>query len=213
MVPTVMESRRGQACVGPPDERIGRDSSVLQALLCDTVDTQGRAPTRSGKEKEIYECWLAEQPPAVERQEYKTPARILTRTTGDSVAPRKSALNHSGPDGRGDGMNSHCSARMRNDSEASAAVGVDEETSEEPNTQPTEFSDVGDDEKDPAEESVDMLELTYISVMQEIEADIAADDKGTDDDRYEHIPNEMELADYALELAFLPDLIEPRRQC
>ncbi|OWY96927.1 hypothetical protein PHMEG_00032679 [Phytophthora megakarya] len=30
---------QGQACVGPPDERVGRDSSVLQALLCGTVDT------------------------------------------------------------------------------------------------------------------------------------------------------------------------------
>ncbi|OWZ06599.1 hypothetical protein PHMEG_00021124 [Phytophthora megakarya] len=37
-----------QACVGPSDERVGRDSSVLHALLCGTMDTQGRAPKRSG---------------------------------------------------------------------------------------------------------------------------------------------------------------------
>ncbi|OWZ01445.1 hypothetical protein PHMEG_00027163 [Phytophthora megakarya] len=54
-----------------------------------------------------------------------------------------------------------------------------------------------------------MLELTYISVMQEIEAVIAAGDRSDDDDWYEHIPNEMELADYAHELDFLPDLTEP----
>ncbi|OWZ08413.1 hypothetical protein PHMEG_00019048 [Phytophthora megakarya] len=54
-----------------------------------------------------------------------------------------------------------------------------------------------------------MLELTYISVMQEIEAEIASGNRGDDDDLYEHIPNEMELADYAHELAFLPDLTEP----
>ncbi|OWY94268.1 hypothetical protein PHMEG_00036051 [Phytophthora megakarya] len=106
-------------------------------------------------------------------------------------------------------MNSHCSARTRSDSEVSIAVGVDEERSGEPGTQPTEFSDVGDDEKDPAEDSVDMLELAYISMMHEIEAEIAAGDQDTDDDWYEHIPNEMELADYAHELTFLPDLTEP----
>ncbi|OWZ01458.1 LOW QUALITY PROTEIN: hypothetical protein PHMEG_00027146 [Phytophthora megakarya] len=212
---------QGQACVGPHDERVGRDSSVLKALLCGIVDTQGSAPTRSGvlayaeerdytllqKEKELYECWLAEQPPAVERQEYKTPARILTRPTEDSHPGRVHWTIQDQMTGVV--MNSHCSARTRNNSEASVVVGVDEETSRELNTQPTEFSDAGNEGKDPAEDLVDMLELTYISVMQEIEAEIAAGDKGTDDDWYTHIPNEMELADYAHELAFLPDLTEP----
>ncbi|OWZ07478.1 hypothetical protein PHMEG_00020127 [Phytophthora megakarya] len=98
---------------------------------------------------------------------------------------------------------------MRDESEASVATGVDDETDEEPYTHPTEFSDAGDDGKDPAEDSVDMLELAYISVMHEIKAEIAAGNQGTDEDWYEHIPNEMELADYAHELAFLPDLTEP----
>ncbi|OWY94871.1 hypothetical protein PHMEG_00035278 [Phytophthora megakarya] len=163
----------------------------------------------SAEEKELYECWLAEQPPAVERQEYTTPAHILARPNEDSAAPRKLVLGRPESDDRGDYVNSHRSARMRSDSEASVAGGVDGEKSEEPNMQPTEFSDAGDEEKDPAEDSVDMLELTYVSMMQEIEAEIAAGDKGTDDDWYEHIPNEMELADYAHELAFLPDLTEP----
>ncbi|OWZ12595.1 hypothetical protein PHMEG_00014218 [Phytophthora megakarya] len=96
---------------------------------------------------------------------------------------------------------------MHEDGEASVAAGIDEETSGEPDTQPTEFSDVGNDEKDPTDGSVDMLELPYISAMHEI--DIAAGDRSDDDDWYEHIPNEIELADYAHELAFLPDLTEP----
>ncbi|OWZ20749.1 hypothetical protein PHMEG_0004811 [Phytophthora megakarya] len=37
-----------------------------------------------------------------------------------------------------------------------------------------------------------MLELTYISVMQEIEAEIASGNMGDDDNLYEHIPNEYE---------------------
>ncbi|OWZ09760.1 hypothetical protein PHMEG_00017489 [Phytophthora megakarya] len=101
---------------------------------------EGRDDTLLQKEKELYECRLAEQPPAVDRQEYTTPARILTRPVEVSVAPRKSALGHSG---------------------------------------------------------------------LEIEAEIATGDKGTDDDWYEHILNEMELADYAHELAFMPNLTEP----
>ncbi|OWY98387.1 hypothetical protein PHMEG_00030863 [Phytophthora megakarya] len=170
---------------------------------------EGRDDTLLRKEKELYECWLAEQPSAVEWQEYTTPTRILTRPTEDSVAPRNSALDHLGPDDRGDAMDSHRSASTRNNSEASVAVGVDEETNKEPKTRPTEFSDAGDDRTDPAKDSVDMLERTYISVMQEIEAEIAAGNQNTDEDWYEHIPNEMELADYAHELAFLSDLADP----
>ncbi|OWY93296.1 hypothetical protein PHMEG_00037360, partial [Phytophthora megakarya] len=139
------------------------------------------AEGRDEQEKELYECWLAEQPPTVERPEYTTPARILTRPTENSVAPRTSALDHPGTDDRGDAMDSNCSASTRNDSEISVAVGVDKEANKEPKSQPTEFSDAGDEEADPAEDSVDMLELTYIA----------------------------ELADYAHELAFLPDLTEP----
>ncbi|OWZ00851.1 hypothetical protein PHMEG_00027865 [Phytophthora megakarya] len=109
---------------------------------------------------------------------------------------------------RGDDMNNRSSVRIQDENKASVAAGVDEETGEEPHTHPTEFSDVGDDEKDPAEDSVDMLELTYVSMMHKIEAEIAGN-QDNDEDWYEHIPNEMELADYSHELAFLPDLTEP----
>ncbi|OWZ15139.1 hypothetical protein PHMEG_00011281 [Phytophthora megakarya] len=44
--------------------------------------------------------------------------------------------------------------------------------------------------------------------MQEIGAEIASGNRGYDDDLYEQIPSEMELADYAHELVFLPDLTE-----
>ncbi|OWZ19078.1 hypothetical protein PHMEG_0006726 [Phytophthora megakarya] len=54
-----------------------------------------------------------------------------------------------------------------------------------------------------------MPELAYSSVLQEIEAEIASGNRGADEDLYEHIPSEMELADYAHKLAFLPDLTEP----
>ncbi|OWY95212.1 hypothetical protein PHMEG_00034844 [Phytophthora megakarya] len=199
MVPTVMESCRGKpVCVrltnvSDGTARCYKHSSVVlwipkeelpREVGYDRLDpskynewqvlayAEGRDATLLQKEKELYECWLAEQPPAVERLEYTTPARILTRPTEDSVAPRKSALDYSGSDDRSDGMNSHCSARMRDDSGASVAAGVDEETSE----------DSTRNQQNPAEDLVDMLELIYIFVMQEIEAEIAAGDIGTDEE-------------------------------
>ncbi|OWY92627.1 hypothetical protein PHMEG_00038294 [Phytophthora megakarya] len=145
MVPTVMESRRGKPVwvrltnVSDGTARCYKHSSVVlwipKGKLPREVGyvrldsskynewqvlayAEGRDDTLLRKEKEIYRCWLAEQPPAVERQEYTTPARILTRPTEDSVAPRKSALDHLGPDDRGDAMSSHCSAGTRKESGA-----------------------------------------------------------------------------------------------
>ncbi|OWY92810.1 LOW QUALITY PROTEIN: hypothetical protein PHMEG_00038030, partial [Phytophthora megakarya] len=233
MVPTVLESRRGKPVwirltnVSDGTARCYKHSSVIPKgelprevgyVRLDSSKynewqvlayAEGRDDTLLRKEKELYECWLAEQPPTVERQEYPTPARILTRPTEDSVAPKESPRDSSEPGNRGDDMSSHSSMRIRDEGETSVAVGVEEEAGEEPYTHPTEFSDVGDDEEGPSGNSVDMLELAYISAMHEIEAEIAAGDQDNDDDWYERIPNEMELADYAHELAFLPDLTEP----
>ncbi|POM67459.1 Hypothetical protein PHPALM_16537, partial [Phytophthora palmivora] len=51
-----------------------------------------RDETLFERERELYECWLAEQPPAVERRAYPTPRNILTRDAEDP-----------GPGGRRDG--------------------------------------------------------------------------------------------------------------
>ncbi|OWZ03943.1 hypothetical protein PHMEG_00024245 [Phytophthora megakarya] len=104
---------------------------------------EGRDEALARKEKELYECWLAEQSRAVERRESEKPERILQRPTETSVAPDETRLQEVG------------------------------------------------------------------SIETEIEAEIATGAIGDDDDLYEHMPNEMELADYAHELAFLPDLSEP----
>ncbi|OWZ22829.1 hypothetical protein PHMEG_0002383 [Phytophthora megakarya] len=128
--------------------------------------TEGRDDTLLQNEKELYECWLAEQPLAVERKEYTTPARILARPLDDSVASRKFMLGHPESDDRGDGANNQYSVKTYDASEASVAAGLDEEIDGKSDTQLTKFADAGNDEINPAEDSVDMLELTYISVMQ-----------------------------------------------
>ncbi|OWZ09012.1 hypothetical protein PHMEG_00018351 [Phytophthora megakarya] len=102
---------------------------------------KGRDDTLLQKKKELYKCWLAEQPPAVERHEYTTPAHILARPTEDSVAPRKYVPGHPESADRGDGVNNHNCVKIYDDSEASVAAGLDEETTGELDTQPTEFSD------------------------------------------------------------------------
>ncbi|POM65101.1 Hypothetical protein PHPALM_19244, partial [Phytophthora palmivora] len=45
---------------------------------------ESRDETQFERERELYECWLAEHPPAVERREYPTPRNILTRDAEDS---------------------------------------------------------------------------------------------------------------------------------
>ncbi|OWZ10653.1 hypothetical protein PHMEG_00016463 [Phytophthora megakarya] len=94
------------------------------------------------------------------------------------------------------------------DGETSVTAGFDEDADGKDDQRQKEFSDAEDDNMNLAEDSVDMLEMTYISVIQEIEAGIVSGNRGDDEDLYEHIPNEMDLADYAHELAFLPDLTE-----
>ncbi|OWY98003.1 LOW QUALITY PROTEIN: hypothetical protein PHMEG_00031341 [Phytophthora megakarya] len=95
---------QGQACVDPSDERrlgayvlwipkgelprevgyVRLDSSKYNEWQV-LAYAEGRDDTLLRKEKELYEFWLAEQPPAVEQHEYTTPAGILTRPTKDSV--------------------------------------------------------------------------------------------------------------------------------
>ncbi|OWZ19192.1 LOW QUALITY PROTEIN: hypothetical protein PHMEG_0006598 [Phytophthora megakarya] len=188
---------QGQTRVGPFDERIGHwcykhyygypegNSHVGWGMSCSIR-----------KEKELYECRLSEQPLAVERKKYTTPERILARTSKDLEI-------------RGDGENHRHSTKTYEDSETSVTAGFDEDANGGPDTRQTELSDTEDDEINPTEESVDMLELTYISVMQEIEAEIASGNRSDDDDLYEYIPKEMEQAGYAHGLAILLDLTEP----
>ncbi|OWZ14262.1 LOW QUALITY PROTEIN: hypothetical protein PHMEG_00012286 [Phytophthora megakarya] len=57
---------------------------------------EGCDETLASKEKELYECWLAEQPRAVERRKYEKPDRILQRPTETSVASDETGLQEVG---------------------------------------------------------------------------------------------------------------------
>ncbi|KAE8979760.1 hypothetical protein PF005_g24152 [Phytophthora fragariae] len=59
------------------------------------------------------------------------------------------------------------------------------------------------------ESDAERLEAVFVSVMAGGSPDIVADADWGTNDTAEHLPNEIELTDYAHELAFLPDLTEP----
>ncbi|OWZ09489.1 LOW QUALITY PROTEIN: hypothetical protein PHMEG_00017804 [Phytophthora megakarya] len=167
---------------------------------------EGRDETLASKEKELYECWLAEQPRAVERREYVRPDRILQRPAETSVVSDETRSQEVGSVETVTGGRREATPTVSD--ETSAATDDDIHNPAKTCQRQTDHSDAGG-RKPPTEDSIDQLEITYISVMQEIEAEIATGARGDDEDLYEHIPNEMELADYAHELAFLPDLTEP----
>ncbi|POM79894.1 Hypothetical protein PHPALM_2335, partial [Phytophthora palmivora] len=221
---------------------------------------ESRDETLFEREREHYECWLAEQPPAVERREYPTPQNILTRDTEDS-----------GPD---DESQVYCAEDMtlitdttgrecgrRDDSltfravvDASDGVAVEGiPTKESEHTKPvsesgnrvfeqaqrrssthatddtacTESSkgvisenigasgQVVDEPDDraihtqcPTEDPECILNATYVSAMHEIVAGVVSGRDAEKNDVSEHLANDIELTDYAQELAFLPDLTE-----
>ncbi|OWZ04814.1 hypothetical protein PHMEG_00023217 [Phytophthora megakarya] len=129
MVPTGMESRRGKPhfsvvlCI-PKGElpcKVGyvRLNSSRYNEWQVLAYAEGRDDTLLQKEKELYECWLAEQPLAVEQRSSTTPARILMRPNERSVASRKLVLGYPESDDRGYDVNCPNSVKMQEDGEAS----------------------------------------------------------------------------------------------
>ncbi|KAE8997350.1 hypothetical protein PR003_g27555 [Phytophthora rubi] len=96
-----------------------------------------------------------------------------------------------GGDSRGDQAGGCEATELRGDSEA-------EVTTDRAPTDPTDGRSIKSD--------AERLEAVYVSVMAGGSPETVADaDWGTNDSA-EHLPNEIELTDYAHELAFLPDL-------
>ncbi|POM64342.1 Hypothetical protein PHPALM_20140, partial [Phytophthora palmivora] len=60
----------------------------------------------------------------------------------------------------------------------------------------------------PTEDPECILNATYVSAMREIAAGVVSGRDAEENDVSEHLANDIELTDYAQELAFLPDLTE-----
>ncbi|POM65544.1 Hypothetical protein PHPALM_18721 [Phytophthora palmivora] len=221
------------------DEPYGTQYKEWQILAY----AESRDETLFERERELYERWLAEQPPAVERREYPTPRNILTRGAEDSgpvdesqvycAEDRTQATDTTGREcGRRDD-----SLAFRAVADASDGVAVERIPTEElEHTIPVSESDdrvfeqaqgkssthatddaactessngvpsenIGTSDQNPE----CTLNATYVSAMHEIAAGVVSGRGAEENDVSEHLANDIELTDYAQELAFLPDLTE-----
>ncbi|OWY96553.1 hypothetical protein PHMEG_00033154, partial [Phytophthora megakarya] len=169
--------------------------------------------TRFKLECELYERWLASQPPLVERQPYTWPTSILqkldeySRDGEDSLSQDEQWSME--PVARS--VNSATDGSPVGDDPVSAAVALGaryptpterSDVNQECNNSPTETHS---EEKSP-DAAVADLEHTFMCVMHVLSTegndDPAADDYAVDEANY------ISLEDYAQELAFLPDLTE-----
>ncbi|POM72402.1 Hypothetical protein PHPALM_10884, partial [Phytophthora palmivora] len=221
---------------------------------------ESRDETLFERERELYECWLAEQPPAVERREYPTPQNILTRDTEDSGPDDESQVYCAKDMAQATGTTGRKCVRRDDsltfgavvDASDGAAVGripfeelehtipvsesgerVFEQAQKKSSTHATNDAlctessngvtseNIGAsvqilDEPDdravhtpcPTEDPECILNATYVSAMHEIAAGVVSGRDAEENDVSEHLANEIELTDYAQELAFLPDLTE-----
>ncbi|OWZ12718.1 hypothetical protein PHMEG_00014082 [Phytophthora megakarya] len=165
-------------------------------------------------ECELYERWLASQPPAVERQPYTWPTSILQKldeysSDGDdslsqddqwSMEPVARGID-SATDGSPVGDDPVCAAAALGASSPTPRESSD--VNQERNNSPTETRS---EEKSP-DAAVADLEHTFMCVMHVLSTE--GNDDPADDDYAVHEANYISLEDYANELAFLPDLTEP----
>ncbi|OWZ00818.1 hypothetical protein PHMEG_00027912 [Phytophthora megakarya] len=166
-------------------------------------------------ECELYERWLASQPPLVERQPYTWPTSILQNLDeyssdgGDSL----SQDDHWSMEPVDRSVASATDGSPMSDDSVSAAIALGASS-----PTPTESADVNQEcnnfptethseEKSP-EAAVADLEHTFMCIMRVLSTE--GNDDPADDDYAVHEANYMSLKDYAQELAFLPDLREPR---
>ncbi|POM72090.1 Hypothetical protein PHPALM_11254, partial [Phytophthora palmivora] len=170
LVPTVTRFRRGH----PTWIRL---TNIL-------AYAESRDETLFERERELYECWLAEQPPAVERREYPTPRDILTRDAEDS--------------GPVDEFQVYCAEDMTLTTDTTGRECGRRDGS-------LAFRAVADAL---CTESSCGVPSENIGASDQIAAGVVSGRDAEENDVSEHLANDIELTDYAQELAFLPDLTE-----
>ncbi|POM74989.1 Hypothetical protein PHPALM_7964, partial [Phytophthora palmivora] len=217
---------------------------------------ESRDETLFERERVLYECWLADQPPAVERREYPTPRNILTRdaedlgpvdefqvycaedmaqatdTTGRECGRRDDSLAFRAVADARDGVAveripteeseytipvSESGDRVFEQAQRQSSThATDDAACTEPSTGVTsekigtsvQILDEPDDQTTHTPYLECILNAAYVSAMHEIAAGVVSGQDTGENDVSEHLANDIELTDYAQELAFLPDLTE-----
>ncbi|OWZ11379.1 hypothetical protein PHMEG_00015605 [Phytophthora megakarya] len=162
-------------------------SRPFQIQFVTKLPTEGELPrdadlTLFEREQRVYEKLFSEQLPPMDRREHPTPKHIVTKGIEGSDSSEAPWV----------------------DSTVETEPIIDtEDRSAKPETN-RNGSDAEDDEGgEPTEDWERKLDTAYVSVMHEIGEDVM---EGQEHDAFEQVPNEMELTDYAHELAFLPYL-------
>ncbi|KAJ8574572.1 hypothetical protein ON010_g4642 [Phytophthora cinnamomi] len=180
----------------PADQRHGSADSAKYKEWQVLAYAAARDKTLLKWEAELYQQWLAKQPPAVERPSYPTPKGILERADEDSG---EKPLANSKRDSADDLSVTDDSEWMAEEHHRRLDVTAGDSTR----------VTTTDDEAMPPEAAVSGLETseskTFIAVMRVLVTEGTAD---RDDETTEHPAAAIELEDYAHELAFLPDLSE-----
>ncbi|KAE9185657.1 hypothetical protein PF004_g23296 [Phytophthora fragariae] len=163
-----------------------------------SVDTEPRPERDGGQDSGSSEAYATEE--TAERPESGNPVIGVgiddsPRPPGESGEILTSVTR--GGDSRGDPVSGCEATEPRGDSEA-------EVTTDRAPTDPTDGRHV--------KSNAERLEAVFVSVMAGGSPESVADADWGTNDTAEHLPNEIELTDYAHELAFLPDLTERRRQ-
>ncbi|KAG6614481.1 reverse transcriptase [Phytophthora cinnamomi] len=185
-------------------------------------------------EAELYQQWLAKQPPAVEQVRYPTPKGILQRPDEDSAdKPPVNSERDSADDSSATGDSEWIAEEHHRRLDATAGDSTGVTTTDDEAMTPeaagsgleTAESTVRRDEDQglecspkrhppmtqtaPSREAGDIsttLDQTFIAVMRVLATEGTVD---SSDETAEHPAADIELEDYAHELAFLPDLSEP----
>ncbi|OWY92191.1 hypothetical protein PHMEG_00038907, partial [Phytophthora megakarya] len=212
LIPTITRFRKGQPTLvrlTNITDRVGYCPAHLNVIAW---VPRGFMPKQA--ECELYERWLASQPPPFERQPYTLPTSIL-QTLDEYSSEGKDSLSQDDqwsmePVARS--IDSAADGSPVGDDPVSAAVALgassptiteSSDVNQEYNYPPTETQS---EETSPDAAIVD-LEYTFMCVMHVLSTE--GNDDPADDDYVVHEANYVSLEDYAQELAFLPDLTEP----
>ncbi|OWY99106.1 hypothetical protein PHMEG_00029958 [Phytophthora megakarya] len=153
------------------------------------------------KEEKLYEQWLATQPSAVARPEYTYPTSILqheeNETAGDNNQHEdRGNAQRSTMEENTDIWVANTGVTMRTpDDDSSCSEGSSDDSLERNFPEATPDPNSGSDFM--------ILEKAFISVVKAITT--KGYESAEDDVIYVHEPADVELTDYAQELAFLPD--------
>ncbi|POM80183.1 Hypothetical protein PHPALM_2012, partial [Phytophthora palmivora] len=180
---------------------------------------ESRDETLFERERELYECWLAEQPPAVERREYPTPRNILTRDAEDSGPVDESQVYCAEDMTQAtDTTGRECAVERIPTEESEHTIPVSESGDRVFEQAQRQSSTHATDDAACAESSTGVTSEnigTSVQILDEPDDQAKHKSRATTlefmrnkKEKEKHLANDIEITDYAQELAFLPDLTE-----